>query len=58
MAHYDGELTVLRVVLANPLTTDEILAAILAEQCEIVQQPEIQALLGQVAELCSGLAAK
>jgi glutamate decarboxylase len=49
VAHYGEELTVLRVVLANPLTTDEILASILAEQCEIVQQPEIQALLGQVA---------
>jgi glutamate decarboxylase len=55
MAHQDMELTVLRVVLANPLTTDEILAAILAEQCEIVHQPEIQALLQQVEQLCSGL---
>ena len=55
MARHDMELTVLRVVLANPLTTDEILAAILAEQCDIVQQPEIQALLQQVEELCSGL---
>ena len=45
------ELTVLRVVLANPLTTDEILAAVLAEQCEIVQLPEIQALLKRVEEL-------
>jgi glutamate decarboxylase len=50
-ALYDGELTVLRVVLANPLTTDEILAAVLAEQCEIVQQAEIQGLLEQIAEL-------
>jgi glutamate decarboxylase len=48
-ALYDEELTVLRVVLANPLTTDEILRAILAEQCEIARQPEIQALLEQVA---------
>jgi glutamate decarboxylase len=45
---YGEEVTVLRVVLANPLTTDEILAAILAEQCELVRQPEIEALLGQV----------
>ncbi|HEY6839385.1 MAG TPA: putative pyridoxal-dependent aspartate 1-decarboxylase [Geobacteraceae bacterium] len=44
---HDEELTVLRVVLANPLTTDDILAAVLAEQCEIVQQPEIRALLRQ-----------
>ncbi|RNC71787.1 MAG: putative pyridoxal-dependent aspartate 1-decarboxylase [Desulfuromonadales bacterium] len=48
VARHDQELTVLRVVLANPLTTDEILGAVLAEQCEIVQQPEIQALLQQV----------
>jgi len=48
MACYGEELTVLRVVLANPLTTDGILAAILTEQCEIVQQPEIQALLQQI----------
>jgi glutamate decarboxylase len=52
MATYNEELTVLRVVLANPLTTDEILAAVLAEECEIVQQPEIQALLQQLAALC------
>lgn len=55
VAGYDGELTVLRVVLANPLTTDEILAAVLAEQLEIVQrQPEIQALLRQVADRSAG----
>jgi glutamate decarboxylase len=48
VAQYGEDLTVLRVVLANPLTTDAILASILAEQCEIVQQQEIQALLGQV----------
>ncbi|NVN98578.1 MAG: putative pyridoxal-dependent aspartate 1-decarboxylase [Geobacteraceae bacterium] len=47
-ALYDGELTVLRVVLANPLTTDDILEEILVEQCELVQHPEIQALLGQI----------
>ncbi len=52
-ARYGEELTVLRVVLANPLTTDGILAAVLAEQCEIVQQPEIQALLRQVEEICA-----
>jgi glutamate decarboxylase len=55
VARHDGELTVLRAVLANPLTTDEILAEILAEQCEIVQQPEIQALLQQVEKLCTKL---
>ena len=45
---YDEELTVLRVVLANPLTTDEILTTVLAEQCEIVQQPEIATLLAMI----------
>jgi glutamate decarboxylase len=54
MARYGDEITVLRVVLANPLTTDEILASVLTEQCEIVQQPEIQALLQQVQEHCTG----
>ncbi len=54
MAAYGEELTVLRVVLANPLTTDEILASVLTEQCEIVQQPEIQALLQQIQEQCNG----
>ena len=53
MARYGDEVTVLRVVLANPLTTEEILDAILAEQCEIVHQPEIQDLLQQVEDLCS-----
>lgn len=47
------ELTVLRVVLANPLTTNEILSAVLAEQCEIVRQPEIAALLQQAEALCA-----
>ncbi|MBT0651673.1 pyridoxal-dependent aspartate 1-decarboxylase PanP [Geomobilimonas luticola] len=59
IARYGEELTVLRVVLANPLTTDEILAAILTEQCEIVQQqPEIQALLRQVEDLCAPVEAR
>ncbi len=52
VAHHDEELTVLRVVLANPLTTDEILGAVLAEQCEIVRQPEIRGLLEQVEKIC------
>ncbi len=44
---YATEITVLRSVLANPLTTNEILQSVLQEQCEIVQQPEIQSLLLQ-----------
>lgn len=48
MSRYHEEITVLRSVLANPLTTDEILSAVLAEECEIAQQPDIQALLRQI----------
>lgn len=48
---YNGDtITVFRVVLANPLTTEEILAAVLGEQCEIAAQPDIQALLEQIRE--------
>ena len=46
------ELTVMRVVLANPLTTDEILTSVLEEQCTIVLQQDIQSLLEQVSTLC------
>lgn len=56
VASLDSEITVLRVVLANPLTTDDILEVVLAEQCELVQRPEIQTLLQQAEELCAGLA--
>jgi glutamate decarboxylase len=45
--------TVLRVVLANPLTTDEILASVLDEQCTILLQQDIQALQQQVDALCA-----
>lgn len=48
MSRYTEAITVLRSVLANPLTTDEILAAVLDEECEIVQQPDIQNLLRQI----------
>ena len=48
---YGEEVTVLRVVLANPLTTDEILRTILEEQCEIVQHKEIQPLLERIAAI-------
>jgi len=47
------ERTVLRVVLANPLTTDEILESVLVEQCTIVLQQDLQALLQQVEALCA-----
>ncbi len=44
-------ITVLRVVLANPLTTDEILDAVLDEQSEIITRPEIQTLLNRIKDL-------
>jgi glutamate decarboxylase len=51
---YNGEtITVFRVVMANPLTTEEILAAVLDEQCEIAAQTDIQALLEQIKEVVS-----
>jgi glutamate decarboxylase len=49
MTSYGEEITVLRSVLANPLTTDDILASVLTEQCEIVAgEPEIQGFLSQI----------
>ncbi|WP_303720968.1 pyridoxal-dependent aspartate 1-decarboxylase PanP [Malonomonas rubra] len=43
--YHNETLTVFRVVLANPLTTDEILDNVLREQCAIVEKDEIQDLL-------------
>lgn len=45
------QITVLRVVLANPLTTDAILESVLAEQCELVKQDEIRSLMQQIEVL-------
>jgi len=48
---YNGDtITVFRVVMANPLTTEEILAAVLDEQCEIATQSDIEALLDLIRE--------
>jgi glutamate decarboxylase len=49
------QITVLRVVLANPLTTDDILRSVLHEQCTIVLQQDIQELLQYVELLCAGI---
>jgi glutamate decarboxylase len=46
-------ITVLRVVLANPLTTEQILSEVLAEQCALTQHLEIKALLHELQQLCS-----
>ena len=48
--YHGTTITVFRVVMANPLTTEEILAAVLEEQCEIATQADIQALLEQIKE--------
>ena len=49
------QITVLRVVLANPLTTDDILRSVIDEQCTIVLQQDIQELLQYVELLCAGI---
>jgi glutamate decarboxylase len=46
------QITVFRVVLANPLATDAILDAVLAEQVEIVAAPDLQLILSAIAEIC------
>lgn len=43
--YHDETLTVFRVVLANPLTTEEILSAVMEEQCAIIKREEIRVLL-------------
>jgi len=41
VGHYGGEkIIVFRVVLANPLTTKEILQGVLAEQCQLARESE------------------
>ena len=48
--YHGTTITVFRVVMANPLTTEEILAAVLDEQCEIGTQADILSLLAQIKE--------
>jgi len=51
---YRGDtITVFRVVMANPLTTDKILASVLEEQCEMAAQEEIMVLLEQIRLFCA-----
>ena len=51
---YRGDrITVFRVVLANPLTTDEILSSVIDEQCEMAGQEENRVLLDQIQALCA-----
>ena len=44
-------ITVFRVVLANPLTTEEIISAVLQEQCELAHREEIHDLLLALREV-------
>lgn len=56
ISRYDQQaLTVFRVVLANPLTTDEILDEVLQEQCEIARRPELRNLLGDLQSILDEL---
>ena len=51
-SHYHGEqISVFRAVLANPLTTAEILAAVLEEQCAIVKQTEVQNFIEEIKQI-------
>ncbi len=51
---YRGDdITVFRVVMANPLTTEKILASVLEEQCEMAGQDENLILLEQIRRLCA-----
>lgn len=47
----DEQITVFRSVLANPLSDEKILAAVLEEQCAIVRETEVQRLLDQIRVL-------
>ena len=46
--YYGDPVIVFRVVLANPLTTDEILASVLEEQCALAQQEDIAAFFDEL----------
>ena len=51
-ARYPGvQISVFRSVLANPLTSEDILAAVLEEQCAIVKQSEVQELVDVIRKI-------
>jgi glutamate decarboxylase len=49
--YHDETITVFRAVLANPLTTEDILISVLEEQCEWARHPEIFPLLDQLQKV-------
>jgi glutamate decarboxylase len=49
---YNGDnIIVLRVVMANPLTTEEILASVLEEQCSLASCKDIRAMFEQIRQM-------
>lgn len=46
------QITVFRVVLANPLATDAILEAVLEEQMQLIEDPDMQGILSSILEIC------
>ena len=54
-ARYPGTcITVFRVVLANPLTTDAILATVLDEECELAQMEQLTEFFDQLRVMAAG----
>jgi len=49
---YNGDnIIVLRVVMANPLTTEEILTSVLEEQCSLASCKDIRAMFEQIRQI-------
>lgn len=48
---HNDQISVFRSVLANPLTTDDILSEVLEEQCLIVRETGVQRLIEQICSL-------
>ncbi|MBU3071423.1 putative pyridoxal-dependent aspartate 1-decarboxylase [Aestuariicella sp. G3-2] len=52
VSRYQGQVvTVFRVVLANPLTTEAVLDSVLEEQLELVTLPELSWIIGRIQSL-------
>ncbi|GAB3091283.1 putative pyridoxal-dependent aspartate 1-decarboxylase [Aestuariicella hydrocarbonica] len=49
--HQQQVVTVFRVVLANPLTTHDVLDSVLAEQLELINAPEVGLWMDQIRDL-------
>lgn len=51
--HLNQVVTVFRVVLANPLTTHDVLDSVLVEQQELVQEPEAAQMVARLRDIVS-----